>query len=119
MRIILLVVVMLMIGGGNAFADPVTIKEGFYTGNIYRELSEHEKHGYITGIFDGIRLSPMFGTSTKKDSWAWYVPCMSQILGTNAQLKAIIDKYLADHPEEWKDQMHTIFYRAIYKVCVK
>ena len=89
------------------------VLSGFMTGNTYRELSEGEKTGYSMGFVNGLLVTPMI---TGKDSdAAWLYPCITGM--TNAQVVAILEKYLNDNPARWQQPMNVLSFRAIAQAC--
>ena len=107
---------MLVMAGALAQAAPkegVMIKKGFLTGNTYRDLSPLGKRGYVMGFSDGVFIAPLL--SAPKAEILWLEQCMVGM--TDVQIVAIIDKWLADNPAQWHDQMNILTYSALRGSC--
>ena len=91
----------------------VSVPKGAYDGLTYRQLSEHARAFYVSGLWDGFLMAPAFG-GDEKLAKALH-ECFVQI--TQEQLLAIVDKYLADHPERWQWDMHGLALAALDPVC--
>lgn len=91
----------------------VVVPYGFMSGNAYRALPEAGKQMYVTGVFDGLIGSPMFGANAHMV--AAFKQCMEGM--NNDQLQAIVDKYLNAHPEIWHYPMQVHAYNAIIDIC--
>lgn len=98
-----------------AQAQGVPIGEGFETGNSYQQMSDdYGRHPYIRGVIDGMLLAPLMiaQDGTLK---AWFRPCVVGM--QDAQVLAIVNRYHAAHPEDGKDPMHLIVFRAMRVAC--
>jgi hypothetical protein len=99
-------------------AHGIRVPQGFFTGNNYEQLSQIEKVRYVTGVFDGLLSSPLMA----KDS----LPraenlqrCELAAHITDIQIKAIVDKFLADNPERWGEDMGSLVFGAMLQACAK
>lgn len=89
-------------------AGGVLIRDGFFTGNSFREMSQAQQLAYVTGLFDGMMLAPMLGAPESE------MKRFDQMKGiNNGQILAIVTKALEEHPEEWHECMHTFSYLAL------
>jgi len=52
-----------MTGAVGAIEQPVTIHNGFLTGNAYLQLAEEYRISYAMGIVDGMMVAPYFGAA--------------------------------------------------------
>ena len=95
----------------NRNKDIITAASSFTTGNNYRAMSELEQMAYVQGAYDGIMLIPK---SDALDKNCWSMQIVSQMTGvTVEQLRAIVNKYLDEHPERWNLPMGILFEAAI------
>lgn len=92
----------------------VDVRNGFVTGNLYRQLSEGEKSVYAAGLVDGMMLAPVFSeraSGNVERLWKCVEPM------TNAQLAAIFSEWLTGRPEIWHRGMNSVANDALIKVC--
>ena len=85
----------------------------FYTGNDYLEESNSLQQTYLTGLFDGFLAAEFFGAPDGR---------VTQVNGclkgkTNAQLHAIVAKYLRERPERWDEPMSVLTFNALNTSC--
>jgi len=92
---------------------PVEIKKGFLTGNSFRELSYAGKRGYAMGFLDGAFMSPIFDAPKKE--LRWIETCVVGM--TDEQVVAILDKFLANNPARWHEQMNILAWAAMKEGC--
>lgn len=91
----------------------VKINNGYMTGNAYRDLPYNSKAAYVMGVVDGLLLAPFLGAEERDvDRIA---SCINGI--RSDQLHAIVDAYLAAHPELWDDRMHALTLSALNEAC--
>jgi hypothetical protein len=86
----------------------------YFTGNIYLNQSGAFQLGYISGVADAFEL--IKSTQEKQPlgapaANAMFVSCKGRM--PNYQVKAIVDKYLKDHPENMDFAMADIVYGAV------
>ena len=93
----------------------VHIHNGFLTGQEYLDFDARTQQGYAMGVVDGMLLAPMFGAPSDAAKLKSLANCIEGM--SNAQVKAIIDKFLKDHPERWNDPMHAVTYTAMMEAC--
>ena len=93
--------------------QPIAIKGGFITGNIYRDYSDGVKAVYVMGVIDGMLDAPGFGAPKKK--LAWLETCVVGMNGT--QVAAIVDKSLRDTPEYWHEPLNAQVLSAMWDAC--
>jgi hypothetical protein len=119
-RIGIVVGVALFTLASNVSAQRVAVSDGFYTAQEYRALPDDAKGYYVSGLIDGILLTPIFERSRSEDPpprIRALKTCIKEM--TNTQLQAIVDKYLAEHPEEWDSGMHILTFRVLLATCKK
>jgi hypothetical protein len=92
---------------------PVTIHEGFYAGNDYRELHEGQRRVYVSGVIEGMLLAPLYGAP--KSRMSWLESCAVGM--SDKQVTAIVDKFMDEHPARWHEQMKTLVYSAMIGAC--
>jgi hypothetical protein len=88
------------------------------TGNDWNGLSKFEKSIYVAGVVEGWtqgwvsekQLHPQGGTLTK------LVDCISDGM-TTAQINALVEKFMKEHPEHWNMPMSVIVFLSMAKVC--
>lgn len=92
---------------------PVSINNGYVTGNAYRDMGPVGKHAYLMGVVDGLLLSPLLGAESKDVQ-----PLSDCIKGMRSdQLQAIVDAFITANPARWDDAMHFLAYGAIFDAC--
>lgn len=89
-------------------AKGILIRNGFMTGNSFREMSHEAQVGYAMGLYDGMMLAPILGAP---ESAMYKFDRMKGFTGI--QFLGVLTKALEDHPEDWNEGMHTIAYRAL------
>lgn len=108
-------VLLCFVGTGITAKDGVMVYSGVYDGNFYLQQDEPSKLQYITGVYDGIQLAPLFGAP--EDNMGWVYKCCVGM--TNLQLKAIVERFMKDNPQRWHDQMNILVYSALIDACKK
>lgn len=98
-----------------AIGQPVSIKNGFLTGEQLLQMSEIEKNSYSMGLINGMLLAPLFGGH--KSELFWFENCIRGMTGT--QLSAIFTKHLRENPQDWNLTPHISLYNALRKSCPK
>lgn len=88
---------------------------GFVDGNDWRNLEPIEVLGtrYIQGVIDGFLYSPTLGAS--EATVDVIQNCLVDMPG--GQIRAIVDKYMEDHPELWHEGMNSLVWDVIEEVC--
>jgi hypothetical protein len=92
-------------------SEGISIKTGYITGNGYFNVTQRDE--YLIGLVDGLLLAPMFGASKKK--MKWFEDCITEM--PNTQLRAIVDKFMNDNPDKWKNPMQILAYQSLYRSC--
>jgi hypothetical protein len=95
--------------------EPVTIHDGFLTGQQFRDLPESARKFYAAGVVDGAFLAPLFGAP--KPRLQWLETCAVGM--TDIQVAAIILKFLSDNPGRWHQPVHASAYAALLQACPK
>lgn len=95
----------------------------FYTGNKYFKIiwdtspikvAEWGETQYISGLVDGV--SVILASSPYLQHYnEWFNDCIRSMYAS--QIKAIVEKYMREHPEELHHSMGFIFYKAIHEIC--
>jgi hypothetical protein len=93
--------------------EPVAVRNGFSIAEELVHSDEKSLRAYVRGFTNGILLSPLLGGSQECVALAY------QCLGerSDAQLAAILRKYLTDHPEDWNEGAGAITYNALAAPC--
>lgn len=108
----------LLVSATLSFAEPgqpVYIKEGFLTGNSFRELNYDGKRAYAMGFLDGVFVSPMFDAPKKK--LQWIERCAVGM--TDEQVVAIFKKFLSENPPRWHEPMNILAWVSMKESCQK
>jgi len=90
------------------------IKPGFLNGNNFRNKSNIGKLYYVMGVLDGLLAGQFLDTNDDVD---WLSGCLNEM--SNEQVRAIVEKYLKNHPEEWHNPMSSLVFNSIIKSCPK
>jgi hypothetical protein len=88
---------------------------GFLTGKLFQGGSPSLRTAYVIGVLDGFTYAPAFGAPDAKI--AKLQRCMGTLHADAHQVGAIIDKYLAAHPESLNEKMQPIVLRAMRQAC--
>jgi len=91
----------------------VFVYTGFISGTEFLDMNTVEKRAYACGIIDGILVSSLFGAD--KQNIKQFNSCVTGM--SNAQVAAIISKYLNDNPELWHEPLHITTVNAFSKFC--
>lgn len=94
-------------------AQGYLIKSDFLTGNSFRALPNAQMRGYVMGFAAGAFVSPLFGA--KKQDLVWLETCVTGM--NDKQLLAVVEKWLAENPIYWHEQMNVLTFRALKESC--
>ena len=97
----------------NVFEGPVSVQQGFLSGEDFLKFSESDKASYSMGIIDGYLAAPIFGADEKYI--IWISNCVKD--KTNTQISAILVKYLQDNPGRWDKSVQFLMFEALMKGC--
>jgi hypothetical protein len=93
------------------------------SGTEYRRMQEGLKVAYVRGILDGwfqlevIRMSSKVESRAEDDVlYGSIVRCMAGRM-TGEQTRAIVDKYVAEHPAQWHEEMALLVWLAMSEAC--
>src|SRR6266849_3090137 len=93
------------------------------SGTEYRRMSENVKLVYVRGILDGwsqlevIRMSSKVESRAEDDAlYGTIARCMAGRM-SGEQTKAIVDKYVAEHPAQWHEEMALLVWLAMSAAC--
>lgn len=101
-----------------ATAQSVYVPHGFETGNDYQQMMPLERQRYAAGVLDGYMAAPMLAVRDLPVVRALQ-RCDEKMALTDVQLQAIIDRYMADNPERWGDDMGELVLNALINACRK
>jgi hypothetical protein len=98
------------------------------SGNQWLQLTQATRGFYVSGVLDGWSLvrqgvgtlkkaDPNYVTGTVEDNLIRLTKCFDQSPYTIAQILAIVEKYMKDHPEEWHFSMEGNVLAALGGVC--
>ncbi len=97
----------------DVFKGPVSVQQGFLSGEDFLKLSESDKAAYSMGIIDGYLSATIFGADAKYLSWI-----SNCIKGkTNTQISAMLVKYLQDNPGRWEKSVQFLMFEALTQGC--
>ncbi|VWC01264.1 hypothetical protein BLA6993_04856 [Burkholderia lata] len=103
---------------GNAQNKPIFLPGGFVDGNGYQTFDPLTKRRYLEGVFDGILYAPAIAVKDLPRAVKLH-DCTAGHSMTDAQIAAIVDKFMADNPERWGEPMSNIAYTAMLLTCRK
>ena len=95
-------------------------------GNEFRALADYPRMTYVVGVMDTwVDVSNTIGGIGPDDVVATAVAtmygnlpkCASDRKMTNAQVLAIVDKYLRDNPTKWDQWAPVLVWEAIFEAC--
>jgi hypothetical protein len=88
----------------------VKVSPAFYTGWELNGLTDQELGIYAAGYVDALQAATMIGvTKACRQAVQKYLVGRSQ-----AELTALIRKYLREHPDRLDGQSHALFYNALF-----
>lgn len=96
----------------------ISIKAGFLTAEEFTHMNDQSQRDYAMGVVDGMLLAPLFGAPR-----AWndgqkigaFGDCITGM--TDAQVAAIISKFVRDHPEHWNHSLNVVAFKAMTQAC--
>jgi hypothetical protein len=91
----------------------IYVQEGFLNGSSYLDDPDGGRMDYVMGLMDGLFLSPLFGAS--ENAMQEIKDCLSGM--NNVQLRAMLDKHIRDHPEQWHYPSGVLFYQVLLQTC--
>lgn len=96
---------------------PVHVGAGFAKGIDYLRKTEDERREYVMGVIDGMLTASLFASQDLARLDQLH-DCLSKSGAfTDLQLKLMVDKYLADHPERLDQQANVLVYNALMGRC--
>jgi hypothetical protein len=106
--------VLLSLGATVALAgNGVRVPNAFVTGQQFIGLSESARTQYVMGLIDGIFVGTLFGASEAR-----VAALQSCLMGrNNIQVGSILLKYVQEHPEQWHEGAHALFYQRMIALC--
>ena len=110
--IILLALVIGFFFGAGAWGEYVLGKFRA-VGNQYKQVEESGRTNYVTGLLDGIEL----GSILDKEEISQLKDYVSQM--SINQIKAIVEKYMNEHPEKWHYPVAPLIFQALRKARLK
>jgi hypothetical protein len=91
-----------------AQSNPIQIKNGFGTGNDYRQYTKAERLSYSMGFVNGLLMAPAFDAPKQQTKWLEeYVVGMK-----SEQVATIISKFLDDNPGRWHEALNVLSFAA-------
>lgn len=97
---------MLLFSSAQADANSGT----YLTGNDYRQWPEELRFMYIMGELEG---SEMYNPTVRSVMGI----CAVGMNSTRGQQSAIVDKYVANHPEKWGFPLPLLIFNALTEAC--
>lgn len=96
----------------------IPVPQGFFTGNKYEQFSAIEKRRYVSGVIDGLLVSPAMALTSLPRALNLQ-RCELAAHMTDAQIQAIVDKFMANNPERWGEDMGGLVFGAMLQACAK
>src|SRR3989304_4019674 len=112
-RILVVLSVLLTLFSGQAAA---------LSGSEYRTLSDSSKFFYVAGVLDGWGnvIGVMDGAKEKSRTvdhmFGTIIRCAAGRM-PHGQVRAIVDKFVADNPAKWHLQMEGLVWEAMWEAC--
>lgn len=97
-----------------SLTPPTTVRSqpaGPPNGNEYLQFTSSLRLAYTVGISEGLTIASKVGAAGVQELMA----CSKGM--TFGQMRAIVDKYLAENPERWHHWMSTIIVDALQSGC--
>lgn len=82
----------------------------YFSGNGYLKLDNPRQQFYIAGIVDTMRVYAVLNPDPNP-----VIVCTKEM--TIDQVKAIVDKFMKQNPQEWHNGMAGIAIGAIFEAC--
>ena len=89
-------------------------------GNEWRRFPAVARAAYVLGVIDGWILVDVAVEETKEvrvRAFKNLSECYVTRKMTGEQLGALVDKYMADHPDQWHTSMPSIVLKALAPIC--
>lgn len=103
-----LVCILFMTISLNAAAEARAL--AYFSGNAYLKLDDSRKQFYIAGIVDSMRVFAVLNPDSNP-----MILCTKEM--TIDQVKAIVEKFMAENPEEWHNGMASLAMTGIMEAC--
>lgn len=91
----------------------VTIPHAAYTGDVYRGLDDASRGFYVAGLMDGLLGAPLLAGNAHLAETLH--ACLLQF--HPAQTVAMMDQYVAAHPQDQQLDMHILGLQALRGAC--
>lgn len=89
--------------------SPVMAGGGSVSGNVYlSKMNESDKASYILGVVGGMHFMAVLMSENNFKSFEDMIAKKTAL-----QIKAMVDKYLKEHPEMWHEDMAFIIFSVI------
>ena len=91
-----------------------------YSGNEYRNSGDKFQYGYLGGVLEAFSFNEAMERQLLDKGQpltALMTDCVKTRHMPYGQVKAIIDKYLTDHPDEWDEPAVILIFRAVSNAC--
>ncbi len=95
---------------------PVSVHNGFITGNQYRGRPELLRRAYVMGVVDGLMLSPIMANNDLNGAQR-FSRCLDVMRPSDEQLTVIVDRWVDANPVRWGDSVHSLVYGALLQAC--
>ena len=87
----------------------------FKLGGAFLETSEGYQHGYSAGAFDAYQSAPFAFAAFPGEDFKWIAQCTTG--WSSEQLRAVLKKYLDDHPDSWHISAAGLMLNAVAITC--
>lgn len=92
----------------------VMLAGGFLTAESFLEMSPDQQSAYAAGAVNGMLLARLFGA--REEQVRWLEGCVEGM--SAAQVAAMLEKQLRDHPERWHDRTwHVASFNVMRQAC--
>lgn len=110
-KIILVLILTLLMVSPISAVEKEDVVRCYCKGNDYLELTEEQKTFYVAGLSD--MLDYFLQNENPKLYAELELKTKDMLLG---QLKAVLDKYIKEHPEKWHYAAADLFYWAMLEI---
>lgn len=114
-RTFMLLLACACIGGSTLALAQMSVQRAFLTGNEYVQRSPWERERLVVGVVEGFFASALIGA--RQVTLQRMQRCLQPM--DSGQLRAILDRYVIEHPQ-WRHQhMGVLMYRALNEGCLR
>jgi Ssp1 endopeptidase immunity protein Rap1a len=102
--------------------SPSSAPGGAVSGNDWRALSESHQLVYVLAVLDGWQVADVAWLKAPEkpqavQTFTRLANCAAERHMTGGQIRAIVAKYMTEHPATWHEPMAFLVWRALTDVC--